>query len=245
MAGDVEEALAVACADLARTMARPDAADTVLPRIAAHVVTVLAVGTAGVLLEDSDGRIVVASASDELIATLLGIEQDVGDGPTIVAFAEDTTARADTLVDVGRAWPRWVPEARALGVGAWLSVPSGTEDATVVVSAASTRPRHWQDVEMRAAQVLADLAAGWVAHADELDRARRTAEQLQDALDHRMVIEQAKGILAGELGCSLDQAFAMLRAHARRNSVTVRSVAQAVVELGLRPPAPQSPEGVT
>jgi AmiR/NasT family two-component response regulator len=52
------------------------------------------------------------------------------------------------------------------------------------------------------------------------------------------VIEQAKGIIAGELGCTLDQAFSILRRHARSKSATVRSVAQAVVELGLRPPAP-------
>jgi GAF domain-containing protein len=245
MAGDLEGSLAEACADLARTMARPDAADEVLPGIAAHVAGVLGVRTAGVLLEETHGRIEVASAVDELVASLVAVEQDVGEGPTLEAFARGTAARVQTLVDAGQVWPRWTPEARARGVGAWLAVPSGSDDDTAVVCAASTRPRRWQDSEVTAAQVLADLAAGWVAHAHELNRVRRDAAQLQDALDHRLVIEQAKGIIAGELGCTVDQAFAMLRDHARRNNVTVRSVAQAVVDLGLRPPTPHKHEGVT
>jgi len=149
----------------------------------------------------------------------------------------------DTLVDVGHTWSRWAPEARALGVGAWLSVPSTNADVTAVVSAYSTRPRHWEDAEAAAAQVLADLAAGWIGHAHELAQVRRTAAQLQEALDGRLVIEQAKGILAGELGCSLDHAFALIRRHARSNNVTVREVAHAVVDLGLRPrtPRPSTP----
>jgi GAF domain-containing protein len=245
MTGDVEGSLADACADLARTMTRPDAENRMLPSIAAHVAGVLGVRTAGVLLEQEGGRVELAAAADELVARLFAVEEDVGEGPTLEAFAQRAPALVPTLVDAGRTWPRWTPEARAHGVGAWLAVPSRTEDATVVVCASSTRTRRWQSSEVAAAQVLADLASGWVAHAHELDRVRHDAEQLQDALDHRLVIEQAKGILAGELGCTVDQAFAIIRAHARRNNVTVRSVAHAVVELGLRPPSPHTPEGVT
>jgi hypothetical protein len=245
MIGDLEASLAEACADLARAMARTDAGTTVLPEVARSVARVLGVRTAGLVVDGEDGRIVVASDGDNRVATLWAIEQELGEGPTFDAFTEGTTAPVHTLVDVGRTWPRWAPEARAHGVEAWLAVPSANEDATAVVCAYSTRPRHWQDAETGAAQVLADLAAGWVAHVHELDEVRRTAAQLQEALDNRLVIEQAKGILAGELGCSLDHAFDLLRRHARRNRVTVRSVAHAVVELGLRPSTSHPPEEVT
>jgi AmiR/NasT family two-component response regulator len=83
--------------------------------------------------------------------------------------------------------------------------------------------------------VLADIATGYVVHASELNRTRRINEQLQAALESRVLIEQAKGLLAGERSITLDQAFAILRAHARSRNASLQSVAQAVVELGLRP----------
>lgn len=244
MTGVLEEALAEACAELARAMAQPDAADSVLPGIAAHAGSVLGVRTTALVLEDGAERSVVG-ATDGLVTSLLDAELKLREGPTVDAFDTGTASRVHTLVDVGEAWPRWVSQARALGVGAWLAVPSGAEDATVVVTVGSTRPRHWQDVEVAAAQVLADLASGWVSHTHELARVRRTVEQLEDALENSLVIEQAKGIIAGELGCTLDQAFALLRQHARTHSITVRSVAHAVVHLGLRPPTSHPRTGVT
>lgn len=244
MIGDLEGSLGQACAALARTMARADAAETMLPEIAGHVVAILGVGAAGVVVGHPDGRLQVAPA-EELVAAIVTREQELATGPTLAALTHGRVTEAHTLLDVGTEWPDWVREARRLDLGAWLSVPSTPEESPVVLIAASTRPHHWTDVEVAAAQVLADLASGWIAQTHELERVRRTADQLQDALDHRLVIEQAKGILAGELGCTLDQAFDLLRGHARSNRITVRSVAHAVVHLGLRPPHQQVPEGVT
>jgi GAF domain-containing protein len=236
MGGDVRALLAHACADLAQTMARPDAGDVVLDDVAGHVARILGVGMAGVVLGGPDAPLEVAAATDDVVVALVDVGEAAGDGPCTEATARGAVSRVDTLIDLGDRWPQWAREARAHGVGAWLTVPSRFEESTVVLAAGSTRPRHWEDAEVAAVQVLADLAAGCVARETELGRVRRTADQLQQALDRRLVIEQAKGILAGELHCSLDQAFALLRDHARRNNVTVRSLAHAVVHLGLRPP---------
>jgi GAF domain-containing protein len=235
MAGDVEGSLAQACADLARMMAGPDTADDVLPGIADHAAAILGVGSAAVVVGHPDGRLGLAAGHD-LVAALVDREQELAQGPTVDALARGVVTRAHTLVDVGSAWPEWVREARARDVGAWLAVPTSCGDSSVVLSAASTRAHRWTDDEVTAARVLADVAAGWLAHTRELAQVRRTAEQLQQALDRRVVIEQAKGILAGELGCTLDEAFDLLRGHARRNNITVRALAHAVVNLGLRPP---------
>lgn len=67
------------------------------------------------------------------------------------------------------------------------------------------------------------------------DKTRRINGQLQEALDSRIIIEQAKGVLAAELGISVDRAFDLMRRHARAHSASLRAVAQAVVHLGLRP----------
>ena len=68
-----------------------------------------------------------------------------------------------------------------------------------------------------------------------LDQERRTTEQLQRALDTRVVIEQAKGILAAHHGVTVDVAFEALRKHARNSNSGLHAVAVAVVNDGLRP----------
>jgi AmiR/NasT family two-component response regulator len=79
------------------------------------------------------------------------------------------------------------------------------------------------------------MAISYLVHAQELDRQRAINEQLREALDSRIVIEQAKGVLATERHIPVDEAFEVLRRHARSHSATLRSVAEAVVRLGLRP----------
>jgi hypothetical protein len=236
MAAEGRRSLAEACAELARTMAQPDTAAQVVPAIARQVTEILGVGPAAVLLDGLDGPVSTSPGDDEVISRLLSEERSLGAGPTVDAVERRVATPAHTLVDVGLAWPQWAQAASTLGVGAWLTVPSSAAETTTVVIAASTRPRHWTKNEVAALQVLANLAAGWVSQQHELVAVRRTAAQLQEALDNRVVIEQAKGVLAGELGCSVDEAYVALRDHARRHSVTVRSVAHAVVALGLRPP---------
>jgi len=84
------------------------------------------------------------------------------------------------------------------------------------------------------ARLLADMATAYLANASTLEQSRRLAEQLQEELETRMLIEQAKGLLAGERKMSLDAAFELLRRHARSHASSVRAVADAVVGLGLR-----------
>jgi len=74
-----------------------------------------------------------------------------------------------------------------------------------------------------------------VIHASGPGRQRRLIDQLREALDSRIAIEQAKGILAAERRVTIDAAFEILRRHARSRCAPLRSVAEAVVNLGMRP----------
>jgi AmiR/NasT family two-component response regulator len=89
------------------------------------------------------------------------------------------------------------------------------------------------------APVLGDRVSPQIAGelVDSLRRrqSQRIAEQLEVALQSRIVIEQAKGIIAAERRISVDQAFDLLRNHARRHNADLRTTADAVVRLGLRP----------
>lgn len=95
--------------------------------------------------------------------------------------------------------------------------------------------RKWSETDIESGRVLANMATGYILHASRLGEADRLNEQLQNALDSRIVIEQAKGILAGEHGVSVDDGFEILRQHARSNRASLRDVADAVVKIGLRP----------
>ena len=99
----------------------------------------------------------------------------------------------------------------------------------------STSVRPWTERDLAAATVMADMATAYLINASVYDKQKRLAEQLPQALDSRVVIEQAKGVLANEHDISVDEAFERIRKHARAHGATVQTVAEAVVDVGLRP----------
>jgi AmiR/NasT family two-component response regulator len=102
-----------------------------------------------------------------------------------------------------------------------------------------TRAHTWDDDDLMAARVLANVATTFIIQGTKLEQSNRLNDQLQEALDSRVVIEQAKGILSGENAIDLDTSFELLRSHARNNQAALRSVAEDVVNNGLRPPMPR------
>jgi GAF domain-containing protein len=230
-----ENRLIEALSAFATTMVARDAIGDALYGLAAQIVTVLDVASAGVtLLEDSQLRFV--TAINEPAAELERHQEQHQAGPCVDA------TRTGELVTVGdlRAghgrWPAFEQRALELGILAVASIPmrldSGTLGALNLYSAAT---RDWSADDLAAARVLADIASSYVVNASELDRHRHTAEQLQIALETRVVITQAKAIIAAERHISVDRAFELLRSYARSHNVALRSTADAVVRLGLRP----------
>ena len=132
-------------------------------------------------------------------------------------------------------WPEITSAALAVGVVAIAGIPFSNGHQTLgALDLYDTVPRQWSDTDLARARVLADMATSYIVNASQLQQERRTTEQLRQALDNRVVIEQAKGILANYHGIPVNKAFELLRAHARTHSATIRSVADAIVNLGLR-----------
>lgn len=238
MTADVEEPLARACAQLAQTMARGGGLADMVQSLVPELARALGVPRAAVTLLASDGRLRPVAAPPDPVAALVALEQQIGEGPTLDALCGGAVVCEEELPE-GR-WPGYVAEARALGVRSVLAVPlRGGDQPVGVLTVLVTQPHAWHVTDVAAVEVFADLVGAYAAQRSEVDRLERTAGQLQAALESRVTIEQAKGVLAGELGCTVEQAYEMLRDHARRNRVSLRSVADAVVHLGLRPPAPR------
>lgn len=138
----------------------------------------------------------------------------------------DIAARAD--------WPAYRSEAERLGFHAVAGVPLGlASERFGALNLYDHGPREWTPEDIGLARILADVAAGYLVQA-RLEDSRRLAEQLQYALDTRVVIEQAKGVLSVELGVSVDEAFDRLRRYARNHNQNLRALAQSVVAQGYR-----------
>ena len=94
--------------------------------------------------------------------------------------------------------------------------------------------REWSDADIAVAVVLADVTTSYVLNASKLHDQEQLSEQLQQALDSRVVIEQAKGIIAQRKSVTVDHAYQLMRGHARNNHASLRMVAEAIVGVGLK-----------
>jgi transcriptional regulator with GAF, ATPase, and Fis domain len=231
-----DESIVPSLASFARALVnRPDVTD-VLYGLADHVVSVLALDGAGVSLADSDGRLQSVASLNSLATTMGEAEERLQEGPSVTAYQERRETAAGEIRELARAWPQWGDRAASAGVEAVLAVPVQVEESPLgALSLYSLRSRAWTPDDLVVARLYTDIAASYVAHRDELDGMQRLTEHLQVALDSRVIIEQAKGVVAHDLGCGVDQAFEVLRTHARRTGTSLRSIAHAVVHQGLRP----------
>ncbi len=127
-------------------------------------------------------------------------------------------------------WPEYAEVVSAQGLSAVLAVPLRLGDQRVgAVDLYDVEPRSWSADDLAGATLLSKMVTAYVLRADAIERIEQVNRQLQLALDSRVVIEQAKGKLAGELRISVDQAFRVIRDHARSNHLTVRGVSEAIV----------------
>jgi GAF domain-containing protein len=230
-----QELFVLALSDFAHTLVGDFAAIDVLHDLSMRVTEVFGVSGAGVSLADN-GSIRFVTAIDELTTAIERLQENHQEGPCVEAHRTGHAVVVGDLRQNPERWPKLGPKAVELGVVSVVGIPmhlNGTRLGALNIY--DTAPRDWTPRDVAAAQVLANMATGFVAHASELERERRTSEQLGEALQSRIVIEQAKGMLAAERKITVDEAFVILREHARANNASLHAVAEAIVTLGLRP----------
>lgn len=194
----------------------------------------LAVDAAGILLADQDGdaEVVVSTSEASRLVELIHLSVDVGPGMDSLAHG-----KAVQLADVTEGpakWARFSTAARSEGFQSAITIPLRLREETIgVMSLLRERRGLFPAEDVRAAQALADVATIGILHERVLRESNAVRDQLQQALDSRIVIEQAKGVLAYTHHVSLDQAFVLLRAHARSHSLGLSDVARRVVRLEL------------
>ena len=139
---------------------------------------------------------------------------------------------ADLEAETGR-WPEYCEVAAQQGVCSVAAIPMWLEHPVGALNLYAAGPRDWSDHDLAAAGVMANMATAFLINAYHHRRQVELNAQLQTALDTRVVVEQAKGMVAAKVGCSPQEAFERMRSYARSRNATVHSVAEAVVSLGL------------
>jgi hypothetical protein len=237
--GGREQQLAEALVMLADTLVDDYDVVEFMDRLLERCVALLGATAAGLLLVDQRGDLaVVASSSEE--TRLLEVFQLQGDeGPCLDCIHSSTPVAAADLASLTGRWPRFVPAALATGFHAVDAVPMRLRAVTIGgLNLFHAGKRTLTSGDLRIAQALADVATIGILQQRVIHRSSMLAEQLQQALNSRVVIEQAKGVLAERHGGTLDDAFASLRRHARNSNRRLSDVALAVTRGQLDLPEP-------
>jgi len=192
---------------------------------------VLIADAAGVMLTDEDDILQLSAASSEEPYVLELFEMQSHEGPCYDAvMMGQPVIEHDVKAAIDR-WPIFAAKAVEAGVEAVYAFPLHLRDTRVgALNAFRHNSGSFQERDLYAGQALADVATIGVVHDRAIRQAHQRSEQLQIALDSRVLIEQAKGVLAERRAVDLGVAFDMLRRHARNNSVSIREVCRDVIE---------------
>jgi GAF domain-containing protein len=204
----------------------------VLHNLTEEMAEVLNLRGAGVTLVDGDRQRFVTAAV-EAIATLERAQENWQKGPCIDAVATAAPVAVPDIAagDASNRWPDYTIAAKTAGIQAVAGIPMLAEGAAIgAVNLYDSQPRNWSTEDLRVATIFASIATGYLAHASSAQQQQRTSEQLQQALDTRLIIEQAKGVLATQRETTVDDAFDRLRKYARERSARIHDVARAVVK---------------
>jgi hypothetical protein len=195
----------------------------------------LDVTAAGVLLADPSGQLRVMAASSEQVRLLELFQVQSDQGPCLDCYRSGRPVRVTELAAARSRWPRFADQARERGFGAVQALPMRLRREVIGALNLFSDPPGLDASDTQIAQALADVATiGLLQHRAQR-RADDVAVQLQTALNSRVRIEQAKGVLAERLNVDMDEAFSILRGHARSQRRHLSELAQAVVNGGVDP----------
>jgi GAF domain-containing protein len=224
-----ERVLTEAFVSLADTLVTDYDVIDLLHRLCSDSVGLLPVDAAGLLLSDQRGTLRVVSSSTEQVHLVELFQLQADEGPCLDCFR---TSRQVVSTDLGHEarWPRFVEHAQQAGYRSVHALPLRLRSETIgALNLFGSTPGALSPHALRVGQALADVATIGILQERALRRQEVLAEQLQGALNSRVVIEQAKGMLAERGQIDLSQAFALLRGHARARQQRLSDLARDVV----------------
>jgi GAF domain-containing protein len=196
-----------------------------------HCVELLDCAEAGLLLADAVGELQVMASSSERAEALELLQSQNDEGPCFECYHRGGPVFSENLkADAGR-WPTFAPVALEKGFRSVQAIPMRVRGRTVgALNLFRAEEGRIDERDLPVGQGMADIAAIALLQERTLRESRDVVQQLQHALDSRVVIEQAKGALAQQAQIGVDAAFARLRAHARKHNRRLSEVAHDLVD---------------
>ena len=232
MAANVDERIAQTFVELADTLVADFDLMEFLHTLADRCVELLDVDAAGLLLADGRGmlQLVAASTEQARIAELFQIQND--EGPCLDCYH---SGQAVVVSDIRAGetvmrWPRFAAAAREMGFAGVHAIPMRLRDQVIgTLNLFRREPDGLDPAVARATRALVDVATIGILQERAVRQQELVAGQLQSALNSRVMIEQAKGILAERLQTSPDEAFLLLRRYARNHNQALTELAGDVI----------------
>jgi GAF domain-containing protein len=191
----------------------------------------LPVDAAALFLADPDGVLRVAAASIAHAKAVEVVILEAKASPCLAAYESGEQAGADDVDSVKPEWEDYASVLRAAGYRSSHATPMTLRTETIgVLSLFSEYPYTPSLVDAAVAQALANAATISIIQMNAATKNDELSEQLQYALDSRVLIEQAKGVVAQTHSVPMDEAFAIIRGQARRTSSTLSTVSREIIK---------------
>jgi GAF domain-containing protein len=223
--------LARAFGELADTLVEDFDVVELLTMLSDQCLDVLDIAAAGIMLVTPDGDLRVMASSSETMRLLELFELQSEEGPCFDCYRTGQPVINQRLGSANHRWPRFAPQALAAGFQSVHALPMRLRGAVIgALNLFHTQPEEMQQSDIDTAQALADVATIAILQHRVALEAHLLDEQLSHALESRVLIAQAKGIIAERLGVSTDQAFLALRNHARKYRLRLVDVAHKAID---------------
>lgn len=207
-----------------------------LTALATRCVALLGVTAAGVMLASPGGDLRVVASSSEAMRVLELFELQAKEGPCLDAFRTGEPVEHQRLLADSTVWPLFSVVALEAGFHSASAIPLRLRDATIgALNLFSTDGAPLSEGDFMVARAFADLASISVVQHRAARERQQVNEQLSYALGSRIVLEQAKGIIAERAGIDLSEAFDRLRRYARDHNLRLTDVAHAAIDGTLDP----------
>lgn len=206
----------------------------VLTMLSLRCVDAVDVDAAGVMLSNPAGELQFVASSSESMTVLELFQIQANEGPCVDCFRSGHAITNYALREADGRWPLFTPRALALGFRAVHSLPMRLRGRTIgALNLFRTHQGQLTDDDVVVAQGLADVATiAILQHRSTID-ASTLNNQLSNALNSRIIIEQAKGMIRQTTGCGMDEGFNRLRAHARNRNEGLTDVAMRIVGMSM------------
>jgi GAF domain-containing protein len=209
-----------------------------LTGLADRCVSLLDVSAAGVMLASPEGSLGLVASSSEAMRLLELFELQTQEGPCLDAFRTGQSVEHENLQAGSGRWPSFSAAALQAGFASALALPLRLREATLgALNLLRVTRTPMDEADIIVARAFADLATLSIIQHRTAAEAQRLNEQLSAALTSRVVIEQAKGVIAERADVDLAEAFSRLRSYARNHNRRLTDVARAAIDGTLGPQA--------